>query len=72
MDAPNGSIKRDANRQAIGTNFVTEVVELADGSLSNKLVQVIEGVNQTMGIDEAAFAAIGLPSRENPVCKKTY
>ena len=27
LDAPNGQIKLDQNRQAIGTNFVTEVVE---------------------------------------------
>ena len=71
-NAPNGPIKLDGNRQAIGTNFLTEVVENADGTLSNKLIKVIEGVNQTMGIDEEAFAKIGLPSRENPVCKKVY
>src|SRR6202012_4961459 len=27
IDAPNGKIKLDSNRQAIGTNFVTEVVD---------------------------------------------
>ena len=54
-DAPNGPIKLDGNRQAIGTNFLTEVVENEDGTLSNKLIKVIENVNQTMGIDEAAF-----------------
>ncbi len=71
-DAPNGPIKLDKNRQAIGTNFLTEVVENADGTLSNKLVKVIENVNQTMGIDEAAFAKIGAPSRDVPECKKAY
>ena len=50
LDAPNGKIKLDGRRQAIGTNFVTEVVELADGTLSNKLVRVVENVNQTLGI----------------------
>ncbi|MEM6622274.1 MAG: ABC transporter substrate-binding protein [Pseudomonadota bacterium] len=69
MDAPNGKITLDENRQAIGTNFVTEVVELDDGTLSNKLVRVVEGINQTMGIDKDAFAQIGLPSRDNPECK---
>lgn len=71
-DAPNGPISLDGNRQAIGTNFLTEVVENADGSLSNKLIKVIEGVNQTLGIDEAAFAKVGLPSREVPACSSTY
>ena len=30
LDAPNGKIKLDGNRQAIGTNFITEVVETAE------------------------------------------
>ncbi|MEP1443471.1 MAG: ABC transporter substrate-binding protein [Hyphomicrobiales bacterium] len=72
LDAPNGKIVLDKNRQAVGTNFVTEVVEAADGTLVNKTVKVIPGVNQTLGIDEAAFAKIGLPSRETPVCKTSY
>jgi len=72
LDAPNGTITLDKNRQAIGNNFVSEVVELADGSLTNKTVQVIPNVNQTLGIDEAAFAKIGLPSRENPSCNASY
>ena len=71
-DAPNGPISLDENRQAIGTNFLTEVVENEDGTLSNKLIKVIENVNQTMGIDKDAFAKIGLPSRDVPECKKSY
>ncbi len=39
LDAPNGMIRLDGNRQAIGTNFVTEVVEDADGNLVNRLVR---------------------------------
>ena len=72
LDAPNGKITLDDNRQAIGTNFVTEVVELEDGTLANKLVKIVPNVNQTLGIDPAAFAKIGLPARETPVCKGTY
>ena len=72
LDAPNGKISLDANRQAIGTNFVSEVIELPNGDLATKLVSIVENVNQTLGIDPAAFAKIGLPSRENPVCKKAY
>jgi ABC-type branched-subunit amino acid transport system substrate-binding protein len=71
-NAPNGPISLDENRQAIGTNFLTEVVENEDGTLSNKLIKVVENVNQTMGIDKAAFAEIGLPSREVPECKTSY
>jgi len=72
LDAPNGKITLDDNRQAIGTNFVSEVVEMDDGTLATKLVSVKEGVNQTLGIDAAKFASIGLPSRDAPVCKPNY
>ncbi len=69
LDAPNGKITLDSNRQAIGTNFVTEVVE-ENGNLVNKLVKIVPNVNQTLGIDAAAFKTIGLPSRDVPECKK--
>ena len=69
LEAPNGDITLDGNRQAIGTNFVSEVIELDDGTLTNQLVSMKEGVNQTLGIDESVFASIGLPSRDVPECK---
>ena len=69
LDAPNGKITLDSNRQAIGTNFVTEVVE-EGGNLVNKLVKIVPNVNQTLGIDPAVFKTIGLPSRDVPECKK--
>jgi branched-chain amino acid transport system substrate-binding protein len=72
LDAPNGPIRLDNNRQAIGPNFVTEVTQLPNGTLANKLVEEVPDVNQTLGIDPAAFAKIGLPSRTVPACKKSY
>jgi branched-chain amino acid transport system substrate-binding protein len=72
LDAPNGKIKLDSNRQAIGTNFITEVVEAPNGELVNKAVKIIPGVSQTLGMDNAAFQKVGLPSRTNPECKKSY
>jgi len=72
LDAPNGQIKLDHNRQAIGTSFVTEVVKDKNGDLVSKVVNVVPNVNQTLGIAPAAFAKIGLPGREVPVCKKNY
>ncbi|WP_299630265.1 ABC transporter substrate-binding protein [uncultured Roseobacter sp.] len=72
LDAPNGKITLDENRQAIGANFVSEVVELEDGTLATQLVKKVDGVNQTLGIDKAAFTAIGLPGRETPVCQSSY
>ena len=70
IDAPNGKISLDENRQAIGTNFVTEVVEDGSGGLVSKVVKIVPNVNQTLGYDPAVFAKIGLPSRTNPECKK--
>src|SRR5262245_1484918 len=72
LDAPNGQIKLDDKRQAIGPNFITEVVEAPNGDLTNKMVKVIPEVRQTLGFDEAAFAKLGLPSRTNPECKAKY
>jgi ABC-type branched-subunit amino acid transport system substrate-binding protein len=72
LDAPNGMITLDENRQAIGSNFVSEVVALPDGNLATKMVSKVDGVNQTLGLDPAAFKAIGLPSRDNPACKTSY
>lgn len=72
LEAPNGTIKLDENRQAIGTNFVSEVVELENGDLVTELVAIKENVNQTLGISKDAFAEIGLPSRDTPECKSSY
>ena len=72
LDAPNGKIKLDQNRQAIGTNFITEVVELPNGDLVNKAVKLVPDVKQTLAFTPEQFAKLGLPSRTNPECKKSY
>jgi len=71
-DAPNGKISLDSNRQAIGTNFVTEVIDDGKGGLFSKVVEVVPNVNQTLGIDPAVFKKYVPPSRTSPPCKKTY
>src|ERR1700722_11327971 len=70
IDAPNGKISLDENRQAIGQNFVTEVVEDANGNLVSKVVKVVPGVHQPLGYPRDVFAKIGPPGRDNPECKK--
>jgi branched-chain amino acid transport system substrate-binding protein len=72
IDAPNGKIKLDNKRQAIAANFVTEVVEAPNGDLVNKMVKHVPDVSQLLGFSEAGFAKLGLPSRTNPECKKSY
>jgi branched-chain amino acid transport system substrate-binding protein len=70
IDAPNGKISLDENRQAIGTNFVTEVVEDGQGGLVSKVVKIVHDVHQTLGYPRDVFAKIGPPGRDNPECKK--
>lgn len=69
LDAPNGKVKLDANRHAIATTFITEVAELPNGELINKVVRTVPDVPQTLGLSPEAFKAVGLPSRTNPECK---
>ncbi len=68
FEQPTGHVKLDQNRQAISTNIVTEVTELPDGTLVNKVIEVVPDVSQTLGMDRDAFLALGSPSRDNPSC----
>ena len=72
LDAPNGKITLDENRQAIGTNFVTEVVKADNGDLISKVVRTIPNVQQRLGFSKAVFDKFVPPGRENPPCKKSY
>jgi branched-chain amino acid transport system substrate-binding protein len=72
LDAPNGKITLDENRQAIGTNFVTEVIKDEKGDLVSKVVKVVLNVQQRLGFSKEVFDKIGLPGRDVPECKKTY
>ena len=58
-----------AGESAIGTNFVTEVVQLDDGTLATELVEKIEGIEQTLGLTPEQFAELGLPSRDVVDCE---
>jgi len=68
LDTPTGKVSLDKNRNAIADNFLTEVSKNADGTLYNKLIKVIPQVNQTLGIPEADFLALGKANRDNPNC----
>jgi len=72
LDAPNGRIVLDENRQAIGSNFVTEVIKDDKGDLVSKVVKVVPDVQQRLGFSKAVFDKIGLPGRDVPECKKVY
>jgi ABC-type branched-subunit amino acid transport system substrate-binding protein len=72
LDAPNGHITLDENRQAIGTNFITEVVKDEKGDLISKVVKTIPNVQQRLGFSKAVFDKFVPPGRDNPPCKKNY
>jgi branched-chain amino acid transport system substrate-binding protein len=72
LDAPNGKFSLDENRQAIGPNFVTEVVKADNGDLISKVVKVIPNVQERLGFSKAVFDKFVPPGRDNPPCKKNY
>ena len=65
LKTPTGDVKLDANRQAIGTNFVTEVVKDAQGNLFNKVVLKVDNVDQLLGMKKEEFQ---MGSRDVPAC----
>jgi branched-chain amino acid transport system substrate-binding protein len=68
FDTPTGKVSLDKNRNGIADIFLTEVSAAPDGTLLNKLVKVVPQVNQTLGIDEKDFLALGAVGRDNPSC----
>jgi branched-chain amino acid transport system substrate-binding protein len=65
LKTPNGDVRLDGNRQAIGTTFVTEVVKDAQGNLFNKVHSKVDNVEQTLGMSKADFK---IGSRDEPNC----
>lgn len=69
FETPTGMVRLDERRQAIGSIFLTEVVEGPDGNLLNKTIKVTDNVNQTLGVPYEKFLEYGAVSRENPACE---
>jgi branched-chain amino acid transport system substrate-binding protein len=69
FDTPTGKVSLDKNRNAIADIYLTEVTKGDDGNLYNKVIKVVPQVNQTLGIAEADFMALGAVGRDNPDCK---
>lgn len=65
LKTPNGVVKLDANRQAIGTTFVTEVVKDAQGNLFNKVHSKVDNIDQLLGMKKEEFQ---IGSRDVPNC----
>lgn len=67
FDTPTGPVSINKNRQATATIFINEIVEKA-GVLTTSPVKSVPNVDQFLGLSEAAFAKLGMPSRDNPSC----
>ena len=67
---PAGEVRIDANRNGVGTTYITEVAKAADGSYYNKVVKTVPNISQTLGLPEADFKKMGLGSRDVPDCRK--
>jgi branched-chain amino acid transport system substrate-binding protein len=68
VNTPAGDVRLDENRNAIGNTYITEVAKGGDGVFFNKVVKVVPGVSQTLGLTKDEFAKMGLGTRDNPAC----
>ncbi|NBD30359.1 MAG: ABC transporter substrate-binding protein [Alphaproteobacteria bacterium] len=68
LDTPTGEVALDSNRQAVADIFLTEVAMDENGDLFNQVVEINDGVGQTLGMDRDEFLALGPASRTNPAC----
>jgi branched-chain amino acid transport system substrate-binding protein len=65
LKTPTGDVRLDANRQAIGTTFVTEVVKDAKGALTTKVSRKVDNIDQLLGMKPDEFK---MGSRDVPSC----
>jgi branched-chain amino acid transport system substrate-binding protein len=65
LKTPTGTVRLDANRQAIGTTFVTEVVKDSKGELTTRVISKVDNVDQLLGIPKDQFK---IGSRDEPNC----
>ena len=65
LKMPTGTVKLDANRQAIGTTFVTEVVKDSKGELTTRVLRKVDNVDQLLGMKREEFQ---VGSRDVPAC----
>ena len=65
---PAGEVRIDANRNGIGTTYITEVVKDPSGGFYNKVIKSIPNITQTLGLSQAEFTKMGLGSRDVPNC----
>ncbi len=60
-------VSLDHNRQAVSDIFLNRIEE-RDGRAQTVAFERARQINQTLGVPEAQFMALGAPSRDNPGC----
>jgi branched-chain amino acid transport system substrate-binding protein len=65
LKTPTGDVKLDANRQAVGSTFITEVVKDKQGNLFNKVLRRVDNVDQMLGMKKEEFQ---MGTRDVPAC----
>jgi len=68
FDGPTGPISLDANRQAIGSSYVSEIQKGADGKLAAVVIKRIDNVDQTLGLGKDSPYLAQPVSRDFPAC----
>ncbi len=66
LKGPCGLITLDHHRGAISNSFVTVVKKDASGTLYRSMLEISEGVNQTMGMPEKEYLALGRFDQKTP------
>jgi branched-chain amino acid transport system substrate-binding protein len=67
LDAPNGHIRLDGNRQAIGASYLSRILPGKKGALHSTTFRVVPNVDQTLG---GYFSGSDpLPSKTAPACR---
>jgi branched-chain amino acid transport system substrate-binding protein len=62
-DTPVGPVKLDENRQAISNNYLFKVT-----NGESRLLDTVENVNQTLGVDRDKYVSQPTNDREHPAC----
>jgi hypothetical protein len=67
LDAPNGHIRLDGNRQAIGASYLSRILPGKKGLLHSTTFKVVPNVDQTFG---GYFSGSDpLPGKTTPACR---
>ena len=66
LDAPQGAVRLDRNRQATGHGYLERIVRSGSGGIIVKGVRTLDGVEQSFG--DAFTATTPPPSAAQPVC----